>query len=268
MGSKLYPLLNDKEWLLKKYVEEKLSLQEVGILVGAKNHNSVRQGLQRFGIPIRNISDGLTRFRTDDFAIDHDVVEGSLLGDGFLSKYNLHSDTSYPSFDKKNKYADHVALVASTMISMSDDFICEDINNCNGKRLVYYKFSSLTRKELLPYFKRWYPELSGYVKVVPDDIELNPAVILHWFMDDGSSSFRPERTTSKQIRLCFCSESFVEKDQQRLCDQFKTKFDIDARLRPCPWGTGWRIHILQSHVQKFFDLIGPCPVPSLAYKWK
>src|SRR5687767_8241544 len=45
--SRIYPLLNNKEWLEQKYLLEKLSLNKIVELVGAKDSNSVRQALLR-----------------------------------------------------------------------------------------------------------------------------------------------------------------------------------------------------------------------------
>lgn len=66
----------------------------------------------------------------------------------------------------------------------------------------------------------------------------------------------------------FCSESFTKEDQQILCDKINEKFDLVARTVKVKGGTGWRISIPQSKSNEFFNIIGPPPVQSLAYKWK
>lgn len=48
-----YPLLNDKEWLEKKYLEERKSLEEMARLVGC-SRTSVTSALKRHFIPTRN----------------------------------------------------------------------------------------------------------------------------------------------------------------------------------------------------------------------
>jgi hypothetical protein len=48
----------------------------------------------------------------------------------------------------------------------------------------------------------------------------------------------------------------------------KRNFGLNARTIPCQWGTGWRIKIPQAQARLFFDILGPCPVPEMAYKWK
>ena len=46
------------------------------------------------------------------------------------------------------------------------------------------------------------------------------------------------------------------------------QFEIKSTVRKFNRGTGWRIFLPQSQAQKFFSIIGPCPVPSMEYKWK
>lgn len=265
MGSRKYPLLNDKTWLQTEYVDKKKSLSAISDIVGAQNHNSVRQALQRFGIAIRNISEGLTCHRDDSFRIDMDAIDGALLGDGFMQLYNKESNASYPSFEKKNKYKDHLQLTASALFTKNDYQISSEVEKRHN--LVYYKFSTGTRKELVPIYTSWYSKNNNHTKHVPNDMRLSAKKILYWFMDDGSSSFRRKKSKTKQIRLCFCSESFSREEQFFLCEQMNG-LGLHSSLRPCPWGYKWRIHIKQAEVEQFFATIGPPPCRSMVYKWK
>jgi len=266
-----YDLLNNGEWLKQKYIDEKKSTKEICKLVGAKTANSVRQALIKFGIPVRSVSDGLTCNREEDgFTIDLPVMEGSLLGDAGLKVYNQNSDLSYPHFYKKNKYYDHVCYVAKSLFPVKWEEIVEDsIHKCNGKELTYFGIRSLCCKDLLPHYRKWYPESSGFKKVVPRDLVLTPGHLLHWFMDDGSSHRRKGYgRRSKQIVIVLCSESFSREDHEFLQDQMSNRFGIRTHLQKVKWGSGYRIAISQSQVPLFYDTIGSCPVASLAYKWK
>ena len=130
----------------------------------------------------------------------------------------------------------------------------------------------MSYKELLPIYRKWYPKENNYKKVVPRDLELTPEHILHWFMDDGYSCFRNRHTATrvqkKQVIVCFCSESFTKEDQMFLIEQMDRKFGIKSSVRKTKGGTGWRIFVHQSCADHFFEVIGPCPVPSMQYKWK
>ena len=288
-----YDQLNDCGWLYDKYITEGLSTNEIARLVNVKTPNSVRQALQRAGIEVRSVSDGLTYKRVnglpysrtkavdihaDNFVLDESVVCGGLLGDAGFRIHNKHSDFSYPSFYRKNKYRDHVEFVAKLLGDTYGARITED----KSRRLVaggkiygpYYVFRTLCHKELLPLYRKWYPEGSGFKKVIPSDIEINETVLLHWFLDDGSSSRRTRKYPShwkqrkQQVKIVFCSESFTKEDQEVLCEKVAAKFPLTPRLQKVQWGAGYRIGLPQSETKQFFGIIGPPPVPSLAYKWK
>ena len=50
MSKSRYPLLNDRDWLFKKHIEEKLNLSQIGEIVGC-DHHTVSAALKRWGIP-------------------------------------------------------------------------------------------------------------------------------------------------------------------------------------------------------------------------
>lgn len=264
MASKLCEQLNDREWLIDHYVTKGLSTKKIMALLGVKTANSVRQSLLRAEIPLRTISDGLTHNRKDDgLVLKEDVLTGCLLGDGFLRCYNKHSNGSFPYFSKRNKHRDHVDFVARCILPEQWQ------NYVETKLEGEYTLSilrTLSHKELLPLYRSWYPEENGFKKIIPMNIEINETVLLHWFLDDGSSYLRKRKT--QQIVITFSSESFSKQDQQTLCDRVMNRFPLTPTVHPCNSGTGWRITIPQSQASRFFEIIGPPPVASLSYKWK
>ena len=54
--SKKYPLLDDKEWLEKKYLEERLSPRKIAKIVGC-SRQPVGDALRRLDIPLRSRSE-------------------------------------------------------------------------------------------------------------------------------------------------------------------------------------------------------------------
>lgn len=264
--SRVYWQLNDREWLAEKYLIEKLSTKKIAKLIGAKTPNTVRQALIGFDIPVRSISDGLTINNEDGFIFNESVITGCLLGDGGYHCYNRNSDYSYPYFYKKNKFYDHTLFVAESLFVKDPSLrISEAIHK---KGFLYYKLTSFANKALKKEDRKWYPEWNGFKKVIPIDIKIDETVLLHWYLDDGTSSYRKDRK-KKQVVLTYCTECFSKQDQQMLCDKINCKFPVlDTRLIKCKTGTGWRIRIPQSKTDAFFNLIGKPPVNSLEYKWK
>lgn len=268
-GSFKYPLLNDKQWLQRKHFEERWSLIKIAEFVGAKNPASIGQAFRRHGLSPKDFR--LARQEKDDgFIFKEDVLTGCLLGDASLKRSNRKSTESYAAFSKKNKFKDHVEYVFGLILSKEfSSRVKEERRTMNGKVLTYYKMTTSCHKTLQELDDKWYPSWNNYKKVVPADIVINEAVLLHWFLDDGSTSWR-KRARNDSVILTFCSESFEKKDQEMLCEKVNEKFDLRMKLTPYSEGSGWRIKIPESQVNKFFDVIGPCPaeVPSMRYKWK
>ena len=266
----MYKKLNNRKWLYQKYVVEKLSTIIITKLAGAKTPNSARQALIKQGIPLRSISDGLTCNRGDDtFRLNLEVINGCLLGDGFLRKYNKKSDVSYPYFAKRNIYQDHVSYVSGLLFAQN----CQNrIRRCKerdmlGNLAIVFSLRSYVHKELLPLYKRWYPEQNNYKKVIPKDLSVTPTVLLHWFLDDGNSYIRKDRPT-KQVCIVFCSESFTKDEQELLAAKIWRKFGVKCSVRKTQCGTGWRTFIHQKYADLFYEVIEKPVVDSLAYKWK
>jgi hypothetical protein len=253
MSSK-YEQLNDKEWLLQKYVVEHRSALEIAKLIGAKNSNSVRQFLAKFAIKIRDQVEAQVSER--DFEIDNDVLVGSLLGDAGLMTSNKNNRNTAPYFYKKNKYYDHVAYVAKSFYGTDFEF---HIKNDGG----YHKFSTAACLDFIPLYNKWYPNGK---KIIPQDIEVTPMILHHWFLDDGSAYIR--KRVSRQVIIILSSQCFVQKDQEMICSKMNDRFGLNFGLEKINNGTGYRIKLPQSKTDQFYQIIGRPFIDSLSYKWK
>ena len=287
-----YSLLNNESWLREKYIDEKMGTLEIAKLVGAKTSNSVTQALRKFGLPVRTIGEGLTINREDDGFIFNqnalEVLDGSLLGDASLRVWKKRNINANAFIIKTNKFYDHVLYFSKQIYSTEENakkYIREKKVTLTYKGIkktfTYFNISTYSHYELTSIYNKWYPESNNFKKVVPKDIIITPTVLLHWFMDDGCSSLRKRdykenpkkkwlsrRRKENQVLITFCSESFSKEDQEMLVTQMNKKFNLCAKVIACGFGTGYRVKIPQSKAQYFFKLIGPCPVPSFAYKWK
>lgn len=262
-----YPLLNDSSWLYQKYIVEQLSLNNIVPLVGAKTTNSISQALRRFDIPVRTKSEGLTNNRVSDgFVLNQEVIDGCLLGDGYLTKWNKQSDNSFPIFKKRNANKDHVEYV-STILGLSLDNVKFEQTKLNGKLFDAYILRTLAYKELLPIYKKWYPEDNNFKKVVPSDIIITPTVLLHWFMDDGCTWIRKDRKGTPIVGA-ISSESFSKEDNMMLIEKIYSATGLKLTPNKSNSGTTSRLSIPTSQIKLFYDVIGNCPVESLNYKWK
>lgn len=265
-----YQELENVDWLRQKYETEGLSTLEIAELVGAKTGNSVRQALLRHKIEVRNRSDGQTINREEDyFQFNQPIIEGSLLGDGSLDIWNRESDISFPYFHKKNIHYEHALYVASKIFSKNPESrISEYKRVIDGKTFGHFWLCSLTYKELLPFYRLWYPKENNYKKVIPENIEINEELLLHMFLDDGTTFLRRPESKKKQVVITLCSQSFSRENQEMFCEKVYSKFALKMSTTPCANGTGYMIRIPQSNADLFYEIIGPSPVQCLSYKWK
>lgn len=265
-----YVLLEDEKWLYEKYVIQKKGTNEICKMVGAKSPNSIRQALVKFNIPLRTIGDGLRLLsKTDGLILNQSIIDGCLLGDASLRKWNKSSSQSYPFFQKRNKYYDHISFVAKSLFGEKwKERVQENNEKYDGKKYIVFSLRSLSNKDLQPYYERWYPEQNGFKKVIPNDIKITSELLLHWFLDDGNSYQRRRNSNTKQIIITFCSECFSKEDQKKIIDKIKDTFNLNCFLRKVEYGTGYQIYVSQLQSSLFYDIVGPCPIPSMDYKWK
>ena len=189
-----YPLLNDKDWLQNKYENEKLSSNQIGVLVGGASCGQINQRLKKCGIKVRTKSEGHVCQRKDDgFVLNEStesVIVGAMLGDGNFWSSNKESDGAFPCFRKNNIHYDHIKYVAELLYGDKWQGRVSELwrkPSSFGPGGRVFATCGLTRKELMPLYRAWYPPANGYKKVIPEDAKIDKIVLLHWFLDDGYS---------------------------------------------------------------------------------
>lgn len=270
MKSHKYELVNNKEWLVQRYIDEKLSVFQIGKLIGCKSSNTIRQALFQFGIGIRDQSEAQRLKQTIQPILNESVITGCLLGDGNLTKYNKHNKKSCPHFNKGNIHHEHVVYVAKSFYEDGDQRVTRQSWLDNDIERVVYHFSTSAVPELQPYFEKWYPGSNNFKKVIPKDIVLDKISLLHWFLDDGTSYLTPKG----YLNIAFCTDCFYLNDIEMLCNQLNEKFKLTARIGSCnknKWTKDkkyYRIYLADGTARDFLDIIGSSPIKCFEYKWK
>ena len=267
MGRYREPL--DQNWLTEQYSEQKLSMTEIAEKASC-SPTFVRTHLLQYGIPIRDKSEAHRLHREEDgFVPDPSVLAGCLLGDASLIMGNKSSNICVPYFRKYNINRDHVELVSSLLFSGRMDRVKEIVRKDPSPTAspVIYSIASLSYECLSPIYKEWYPADNGYVKGIPESVEVDEVMLLHWFLDDGTSQVI-ERKRGRRMIVFFCSECFLRDDQEMLCEKINWKYDLGATTVIHNKGTAFRISIPQTKAASFFEIIGPSPITSMSYKWK
>lgn len=267
--------LEDGEWLRQKYIEEKLSLLKIGKILNS-NFNHVRSAILRHGISLRTRSEGQKiRYNQDGyedyFCFNKSVIEGCLLGDGGLVKYNKYNHNSFPSFAKGNIGYDHVKFVADILFTKDAHKRIAERDNASGQNM--FRLSTLTHFELNVLYHDWYPDYNNYEKLIPDSLKINKEVLLHWFMDDGYSYWVKYKEKYRYLRVQFATQCFTKESCDKLYEKIKEHTGLNIRPRYHQKhgkiaGYGYYMELSQKQNLDFFNIIGPCPVPSMEYKWK
>lgn len=257
----IYGGLNDKEFLIHKYVQEQWSTVKIAKLFGC-DPKAVNYRLRKYGIETRSLSNS---HMVDGFKFvgNYNVLYGSLLGDGCLLKRSKKTGSGSASFSKGNIGYDHICFVGREILGNDPIERIKEYQPKLSNRSAF-KFTTRMCDEFLAEYNRWYPE---GVKIVPKDLVLNKEIVLHWFMDDGHSCWKHKRRNS--VCVGFSTESFTELDCDYLTKELD-KFGINAYLGKSHGGYGHKIFIRGRSVKDFFNFIGECPkeIGSMNYKWK
>lgn len=276
-----YKQLGDSNWLKEKYCEQKLSFSEIANLLGCKWH-SVRSACLRHEIPIRTRGEGLRnarRFGEDYFIFNSSVLNGCLLGDGGLSCQNKESDDSFPVLTVSTIHYDHAIWLANQLFSKNPESRVKERRNhgfFNPKGNIF-RVTTITHESLVPVFKSWYPKSNNFNKIIPEDIEIDEKMLLHWYLGDGYSYIVNNKKCKNpyRVRVQFATQSFSKNELEMFCEMVKSKFGLKLypRLHQRHGkikGTGYHVELSESidQVSLFFDIIGHPPVASLSYKWK
>ncbi|OGG86236.1 hypothetical protein A2392_00115 [Candidatus Kaiserbacteria bacterium RIFOXYB1_FULL_46_14] len=125
------------------------------------------------------------------------------------------------------------------------------VRNGNGKRLAI-RFYTRQSSELTKMHSLFY---NNGVKVIPDDLPLDPVALAVWFMDDGS------RCRESDVYLN--TQQFDTKSQLILIQALK-KLGLDATLNKDK--EYQRIRFLKKSIPRLFELIKSHIIPSMYYK--
>lgn len=161
-------------------------------------------------------------YHSNEFILPHDLSEiqndvliGSLLGDGSLSK-----DGKYPRLKIERSLSDLNYL--SWQFSIFENF-------CSSRITTYHKYDKRYNKvynsaafrtravpAFLKYYDKWY--ING-IKKIPVDIVLSPLIIAVWIADDGCII-----NNNKHLILKISTECFGEAGAQLLSSKLSTKY--------------------------------------------
>jgi hypothetical protein len=245
----------NKNWLIDKYISEKLSANEIGKLCG-KTKLTIYNWLKKYNIPRRSIGEASHLKQTHYCNLSQEAIEwinGELLGDGCLQKTSKYS-ARFQYTSKHKKYIEYIRdTLKSFGIKQSGEIYKRHLTDRNMDCFTY-QYHSLTYVELLSIRKQWYPNGK---KIVPKDIELTPLVCRQWYIGDG---FLKNKYKNPSIMLS--TDNFTTSDVKYLVNKlFQIGINSQRQL------SSNRIYIPIDSAKKFLKYIGNCPIECYKYKW-
>lgn len=180
--------------------------------------------------------------------VQKSLVIGTLLGDGYLRMFSGRKDALLEinhSFHQR----DYVDWKYKTLQNVAG--AVPKLRNGNGTRKAY-RFYTKQLPELTTLWKSFYKK---GVKVISNDLTLDPMVIAVWFMDDGSR--------------CRASDFYLNTQQYNLDDQKRLMYKLRSlglEVRLNKDKSYWRLRFLKSSIPRLKELISDLIIPSMRYK--
>jgi len=246
-------LYQNKDWLYQKYVEEKLSLSQIGKKIN-RDITTIYNWLHKFNIPVRSVAEGTHLIEANHCNLSKQAIEwlnGELLGDGCLYSYSSYS----ANFIYGSKYLEYIHYISDILKSfgIGGGEIKKKYNK-DWDCYVYHYYSHCY-VELLPIRKRWYPDGK---KIVPRDVTLTPLTCRQFYIGEGCLSHRKKQ----RPHIVLATYGFLIEDVEWLKIQLnKLGFKATRRSQN-------RIGISSHSTKQFLDYIGKCPVKCYQYKWE
>lgn len=189
-----------------------------------------------------------------------DVIIGSMLGDARLEcrsegkRYPVSARLRIHQSEKQKEYVFWKYEQLKNFVLKGPRRIKAGYDIQRKKDWHSWYFHTRTLEEFGPLYHYFY---HNGEKVLPDNIEklITPRAMAVWFMDDGSN-------TGESYTIS--THCFVMKDQLRIIDFLKKKFDISATVQKDR--TKLKIRIGRHEYQKFNQIVESHIIPSMTYK--
>lgn len=195
-----------REDLYKLFVEEGWSTKEIANKYGY-SPSGINSRLRYFGI---KDEDKYKRFIINP--IQHDILIGSILGDGCIS--NTHGGETYClTVSHAENQKDYLNIKFNHMRNL-----------CNMASIKEKKFKkehgSYNKQKMYWFCTRYIPQIAKYRKLSLNDIlnSLNKNSLTIWFMDDG-------RYDAPSSCWKLGASRFTEEELSQIIDVFKRKFN-------------------------------------------
>lgn len=230
-------------------------------LVGKGTLHQIRYILATSDMPLRPPYQGRPPNSFPGIQYLHDFLDGILLGDGGLLPVRGPWKNSGLSVTQVTRHEDFLSWIQNELSSVN----VPSRIYLNKQKTAYVLYTPRSR-EITGFWNRWYPK---GLKDPPTDLSLTPKSFVAWYLGDGTMHYSNAITLYTNA-FTFDSAEFLTK---RLFSDLGVNADVREHR---PGKNSWSkhpsrkvpiIYIKARSARQLFQLIGPCPVPSFAYKW-
>jgi len=221
----------------------------------------IRVGIKKeFGLDISDVIGKIVWDLKDLGRVTLSIIEGSLLGDGSISKDGIYTQQA-----KDGKYLQWLAKLL-TKRGVHCTVIPTKHKSGFSKSKDFWQLYSHTCPALADLRKKWYIRYRGKtLKIVPPDIKIIPVTLLHWYLGDGSfkRDFRSDQIVRPYVRLH--SLGFTREDIKLLIDKLgETGLEfISVPKLSYKKKFGYDLYSEQDSVFTFFKIIGLFPIKGI-----
>lgn len=188
--------------------------------------------------------------------VAHQVIVGSLLGDGSISKYSskiANSSLIIKHSVKQRAYVRYKRyLLKNEGIGEGYYALQYRVDDRNSRLYGFSNYQSTNNTSFNAYRDKWY---GTGKKVVPRDIEITPLVLAIWYMDDG--------TKAGTSGYYLCTDSFGI-DEQVILQESLLRLGIKTALHKI--SNTYRIYINRESVPQFNNIVTPYMHKTMQYK--
>jgi len=178
----------------------------------------------------------------------NELLYGILMSDGNLT---IPGQCHYPRYQQTCKEPTFLQWVSSWLPTES-----RISGPHSAGKYQYWLLSTRTSAIYAPFYAHWYPQRK---KKLPADLEISPNLLLTEYLGDG---FLLADAQKKVQHVELGTYGFEEQSLINLLPKLK-QHSLGFRRLP-----NNALYLRGSQVKSFLEYIGPCPVPSLSYKWQ
>lgn len=236
----------DKGWLQEQAETENRNDRDIAEECEVKP-NTIRKWRRRYDIDSGSNYEYDSKKLTSLTSHQIDVIQGSIMGDGSLT-----SNGSTHTFRLSSGSSEYLEYIANILPA---DLLGEYSYQASAADKDWFDLRTLGHNDFSELRTWWYADGS---KSTPDNFEINSTILLHWFIQDGG--------LSDQYSPRISASWLTEQEMDSISSQLNKSFSLKTKVHNST-GSSVRLYIPSDEVDKFYRIIGSCPVEDYVYKW-